>query len=184
MTYVIEGKLVRGEKPEKYMNRFVDFKLIEDIRGGSTITKIRDLTTTSEKLAHQLNNKGYNLQWNEDLERAVEMCERREVRVSKTKLFTPRSGWENYLTQIFGETEEERVIEGKLRVWGETRLPTPWLYVASFSKLEDVFVFEDAGFVVESITPPEYRKFSAGFIFDTPILNFGAYASIKSRLHD
>ncbi len=184
MTYVIEGKLVREEKPEKYMNRFVDFKLIEDIRGGSTITKIKYLTTTSETLAHQLNNKGYNLQWNEDLERAVDICARREVGVSKTKLFTPRSGWENYLTQTFGETEEERIIDGKLRVWGETRLPTPWLYVASFSRLEDVFVFEDVGFVVESMTQSEYTKFTAGVIFDTPILNFGVHASIRSSLHN
>ena len=30
MTYVIEGKLTREEKPEKYMNQFIDFKLIND----------------------------------------------------------------------------------------------------------------------------------------------------------
>lgn len=173
MTYVIEGKLVREEKPDKYMNRFVDFKLIENIRGGSTTTKRRYITTTSERFAHWLNNRGYDLQWNEDLERAVEMCDRGEVGVSKTKLFTPKSGWEDYLTQKFGETKEERTLDGELKVWGETRLPTPWLYVASFGKLEDVFVFNDDGFVVEPMAKHEGKKSTAGVILDTPILYLG-----------
>lgn len=173
MTYVIEGKLVREEKPDKYMNRFVDFKLIKDVRGGSTTTKRSYITTTSERFAHQLNNRGYNLRWNGDLERAVEMCTREEVRVSKTKLFNPRSGWENYLTQKFGETKEEKTLDGELRLWGETRLPIPWLYVASFGRLENVFVFDDAGFVVEPMTKHNGKKFTIGVVLDTPILYRG-----------
>lgn len=173
MTYVIEGTLVKEEKPDKYMNKFVDFKLIEDIHGGSTTTKRRYITTTSERFAHWLNNRGCNLQWNKDLERAVEMCARREVGVSKTKLFSPGSGWEAYLTHKFRETKEEKTLEGNLRVWEETRLPIPWLYVASFGKLKDVFVFDDVGFVVEPMTNHEGKKFTAGIVLDIPILYLG-----------
>ena len=170
MTYLIEGKLVREEKPDKYMNRFVDFKLIEDIHDGSNTTERRYITTTSERFAHWLNNRGYNLRWNDDLGRAVEMCAREVVEVSKTKLFTPMSGWEDYLTNKFGETKEEKTLDGELSVWRETRLPVPWLYIASFGKLKDVFIFDDAGFVVEPMTEHEGRKFTTGVVLDTPIL--------------
>lgn len=171
MTYQIEGELVREERPERYLNRFVDFQSTRKVRGDTEITNRKCIVTTSEKFAHWLNKRGHNLQWNEDLERAMEMCERKEIEVSATKLFRPLASWEEYLTQKFGDNEDEKTVNGELHVWRETRVPTPWLYAASFGKLEDVYVFKDSRFSTESGTRHEGKKFTYGILLDAHVLN-------------
>jgi hypothetical protein len=173
MTYVIEGKLICEEKPAKYMNKFVDFQLLEDVRNGSNITKKRYISTTSEKFAHNLNNTGYHLQWNEDLERAIDMCEKRKISISETRIFTPRVGWSKYLTKTFAETKEEITLDGELNLWSETRLPIPWLYVAAFGKLENIFVFDNHKFIIEPRALHKGKKFTSGIVLDTPFFYMG-----------
>jgi hypothetical protein len=185
MTYVIEGKLTREEKPEKYMNQFIDFKLINDIRGGLTTTKKSYVSTTSERFANWLNKKGHNLEWNDDLEKATEMCGVQEYDIEQTKFLKPLNNWADYLTQKFGESEVEKTIEGELRLWEGTRLPTPWLYATSSSKLKDIYVFNtNDQFMIEPNATHEGNKFTYGVILDTKFLSLSAYKTktqVKSR---
>ncbi len=174
MTYLIEGTLTVEEKPEKYMHTFVDFKLVEEIRAGSISTERRCVIASSERVARWLNKKGYNLQWNDDLERAVEVCGQEKIEVSETKLITPRNGWGDYLTQKFGKTEDMMTLEGELTVWSETRLPIPWLYVFSSGKLRDVFVFDGDRFMVEPKVTHKGSKYTYGVLLDIPILKLNS----------
>ena len=146
------------------MNAFVEYTCTQEIKKGRNVTKEGYISTTSERFAHWLNKRGRNLQWNDDIERARELCRNREVEISQVKLFTPKLGWDNYLTQKFGETEEGKTIEGKLDIWNEIRLPTPLLYVASFGKLEDVFVFDGAGFVSDPNTTYKGKRVEVGIM--------------------
>lgn len=178
MTYVIEGKLVVEDKPEKYMNKFVDFKVTQYIKFGSVRTRRKLLHTTSERFAKRLNKRGHDLQWNDDLDRAIEMCERKEIDVSKTKLFAPQN-WCNYLTKKFGESKDTRTLDGKLEVWNDLRLPTPWLYVLAPGKLKDIFIFDEDGFVKDSYRYTG-KRFAGGVVIDLPFLYLGV-VSTKSK---
>jgi len=186
MTYLIQGGIRRVERPHKYMNRFVDFKLIKEVRrqGNTTHTKIdrKVLIADSEKVAHWLNKRGHNLQWNDDLERAVEMCETRDMDFAETKLFAPiLNSWGTYFTQKYGHTEDEVTIGGTIKVWRETRLPTPWLYVLSFGDLQNVYLWSDcAGFVKDPCSYYRGKKTTKGILLDLP----GFCASLQSTKTD
>ncbi|MBT5023132.1 hypothetical protein HOK51_06400 [Candidatus Woesearchaeota archaeon] len=170
MTYVIEGKLKVSEKPEKYLNTYVDFKRIENVRGGSTTTKTTHLITSSERIANWLNKRGNNLELNQDLERAVEMCQQREISICKSKIFKPKKTWEEYLTKTFKEQNNLETLSGELTVWTEFRFPSPWLYVFSHGELNEKYIFNGTLFTPEQYTKHEGTRHTTGIILDTPIL--------------
>jgi len=158
MTYLIEGKIIIEEKPDKYFNRFVDFHKIKQFRNGLIYHNIGYLATDSEKLAALLNNNGQHLVWNEDLERAIELCSKNIYDVHKIKLYIPRKGWKIYLNDKFKETSEEKTIAAELMLWHETK-PTYSITsrsdCTSIEQLENVYVFDEDKFTVEPIT--KYR---------------------------
>jgi hypothetical protein len=134
MTYLIEGEVIIEEKPEKYMNNYVS-KIVK--RFGPT-TEIDTIITNSEKITHNSDRK---FEYIDTLEKAVELCDKLEVDVSKSKLFAPSKGWENYLNWLFQETEEHQTLSGELKLWKEFRVPSPWLYFYSRGKLESSFAY-------------------------------------------
>lgn len=172
MTYTLIGKLLREEKPSKYLNKFIDFQLIREIRAGYIHTERKCIITSSQRFANWLNKRGHNLEFNEDPELASRMCQRGEVEFVKTKVFSPMGSWENYLTRKFGETDEEITLDGEIQLWNETRVPTPWLYGYASGNLENVYVMSmHDGFIIEPNATHEGKRITKGILLDTPILN-------------
>jgi len=164
MTYVIEGKLTVRNRPEAYLNQYVH--CIRTQVGYTT--KTEKIITSSKRLATRLNKKGKQFRLITDIEEAEELCDAEELTVSHSKLFAPRSGWQHYLNETF-ESSKQEVIGGKVFVWQETSLPTPWLYCVAYGKLIDIFVFEDNEFLAEPKHSSKGTIFSRGIALEARI---------------
>ncbi|MBR9702747.1 hypothetical protein GOV10_01805 [Candidatus Woesearchaeota archaeon] len=176
MTFTIEGTLLVQEKPEKYLNKFVEFNNIEVLDGDTTHRRHSYITTPHERVANFLNKRGRNFQWNEDLETALASCQSGEIKIDETKILTPIGCWEMYLSTHFGNTDEYQAIEGTLKVWKETRIPTPWLYVFASATLEGVFECESGVFLKPMDKDFEGKRTTKGILFETPMLKLYRYS--------
>ncbi|UCD03550.1 MAG: hypothetical protein JSW73_03360 [Candidatus Woesearchaeota archaeon] len=135
MTYLIEGTVIREEKPDKYINNYVS----KTVKKFGPTTEIDTIITNSEKFTHRSDRK---FEYIDTLKKAVKLCEKKEVDVSKSKLFVPSRGWESYLDMLFRETKEYKTLSGELELWKEFRVPSPWLYFYARGKLENSFAYD------------------------------------------
>ena len=156
MTYIIKGEIITEDKPEKYLNKFIDAKTIKSSRH---VTIQKRFITDSERVAHWVNRLGNKLKWNEDLELAISLFEQNRYRISQTKIFQPDKSWEKNLTEKYGDTETEKTIDGTLQIWHESRFPLPRVYCVSKIDLDNTFGYYKNGFRLEPRSMESHKIF-------------------------
>ncbi|MBI4919515.1 hypothetical protein HY837_06285 [archaeon] len=144
MTYLITGILSIKEKPQKYLDKYVS-SFYQEFMGGQTFIKQEKTKLTElESLANEWAKNGEVVEKVTSIEKANTFCVRKVLTINKTKVFAPKTGWEDYLTQIYGNWKDEYIaVSGEMIVWEQTRLPLPWFYCYAWGKSKEYFVASD-----------------------------------------
>ncbi|MBI5066121.1 hypothetical protein HZA97_07840 [Candidatus Woesearchaeota archaeon] len=165
MVYIIQGKIA-FEKPA------FDMTLAD---GKSTIDqKAKDLSeqnqlaqkVISESLENQFKKSGLST-----VNATFNLSEQRGLEIAEQKLFLPKEGWEEYLTQMYCLHKEYsdqgwKAAHGEILLYQETRIPSPWIYLyASGNLIEQLYVEDGRVHRKQNRNKKENAKI-AGLFFD------------------